>query len=151
MTLSISATSLSSMANEVVFKPTNDNIATQACYLAVTEGLSASEALVKAENIDFGIFKVTVSCNGLSLTRFTKKYQQPISEELALDDPTITLIAKNNDPESMVCVEALVIGEQQARTKHNVEGESIMCNSKDIKTFVRKYQNQNFIVRNAAE
>lgn len=150
LTLTLSATSLSSMANKIVFKPVNNNIETQACVLAATEGLEAAKVMVKKERDNFNRFKLAVSCNGLSLTDFADKYQPQLAQQASLaSKPTITLVAKNTT--SMVCLDALLVGEEQARIEHNVGEDSITCNSKNIKTFIRKYQDQNFIVRNSAQ
>lgn len=152
LSVSLTVSSLSSMANNVVFKPTNNNLATQACYLAATQGMSAVKALVKNEHINFGLFKSVVSCNDLSLTKFANKYQPQIVEETKLVlAPTVALIAKNSSVESKVCLDALVIGEQRSRRMHNLEKYNITCNNQDIKTFVRKYKKQNVVVRNSAE
>lgn len=149
MTLTLAATSLSSIANTVVFKPANDDLATQACYLAATDGLSAAKTLVKANGYNFSVFKSDASCNGISLARFANKYQQPISvSENVVLEPAIKFVPKDNSPESMVCIDALVIGEQKARTKYAVKDTNIICNNKDIKAFVREYKKQNFIVSN---
>jgi hypothetical protein len=150
ITLSISAASLSSMASNVVFKPTNQTVETQACYVAATEGLRASRALINKNDIDFDLFSLTVSCNGDSLRTFAKQYQPQTSKKVEVEnEPSITLVAKNT--ESMVCIDALVMGEQQARKKHNTGEDGIICNNKNIETFVRQYQNENFLVRNSAQ
>lgn len=152
LTLALSAISLNSLAKTTTFKPMNDTLATKACYLAAKEGLSAARSMVKKEHINFNEFKLDVTCNHMSLTKFAKKYQiDRVVETAVTTQPTIKLVAKNNKPESMVCLDALVIGEQQAREKYNIKYEHIICNNSDIKSFVRKYQKQNFIVRNAAE
>lgn len=147
--LSLAATSVSSMANNVVFKPMNNKLETQACSMAASEGLDSVKALVSKERVNFGIFKSTVTCNGVSLVEFAKMYhaQAPAT----IKAPTITLVAKNTNTESMVCLDALVIGEQQAIEKHNVGTSNIVCNNQNLKSFVLKYQNQNVIVRNSAE
>ncbi|MFT6270540.1 MAG: hypothetical protein ACJAVV_003379 [Alphaproteobacteria bacterium] len=150
LTLTLSATSLSSMANKIVFKPVNGNIETQACLLAATQGLKAAKIMVKKERVNFNRFKLAVSCNGLSLTEFANKYQPQIAQEVdPQSKPIITLVAKNN--ESMVCLDALVVGEDKARKQHNVGDDSITCNDQNLKTFLRKYQKENFIVRNSAQ
>lgn len=150
LTLTLSATSLSSMANKIVFKPVNQKLATQACVLAATEGLNAAKVLVKKERVNFNRFKLAVSCNGLPLTDFADKYQPKIVQESDVaSKPSITLVAK--DTTSMVCLDALLVGEEQARIEHNVGNDSITCNSKNLKTFIRHYEKQNFIVRNSAQ
>ena len=160
LTFALSAISLSSTAKTITFKAVDDTLATQACYLAAKEGLSAARALVKKEKVNFNTFKLDVSCNDMSLTKFAKKYQAKITAENTLESsvksiveskPTLTLVAKNNSPASMICIDALVIGEQQAREKYGIKYESIICNNAEIKSFVRKYQTQNFIVRNSAQ
>jgi hypothetical protein len=150
ITLSISATSLSSMASNVIFKPTNNTMETQVCYVAATEGLSAAKALLTKEGSSYRRFKAAVTCNGDSLKKFSQNFQPKAVSEVAVENtPSVTLVAKNT--EAMVCLDALVMGEQLARKKHNTGENNIICNHKSIETFVRIYEKQNFVVRNAAQ
>jgi hypothetical protein len=164
LTLTLSVISLSGTAKTITFKPMNDTLATKACYIAAEEGLSAARAMVKKESVNFNEFKLVVSCNGISLTKFANKYQDERTVDSSVErtvdssveskvenNSTIKLVAKNNNPASMVCLDALVIGEQQAREKYDIKFESIICNNSEIKTFLRKYQQQNLIVRNSVE
>lgn len=151
-TLALGAISLSSVAKTITFKPMNDTLATKACYLAAKEGLSSARAMVKKESVNFNAFKLDVICNDMSLTKFAKKYQAERSVESTVESKSIIkLVAKNNNPASMVCLDALVIGEQQAREKYDIKYERIICNNSEIKSFLRKYQQQNLIVRNSAK
>ncbi len=137
------------MAKNVVFKPADENVETQICYLAASEGLKSAKSFMRKQSISFGGFTRAVSCNGLSLSRFADKYQKIASGEAKLKtDATIVLVANNS--ESMVCIDALTIGEKQAREKHKAGNSGILCNDKNIKSFMRQYKSQNFVVRNSA-
>jgi hypothetical protein len=155
ISLTISLLSLPSAAQNIVFKPMNDDLATKACYAAASKGIDAARSLVKQEQLNFGLFKSSVSCNGYSFTEFVDKYsnaKDTNSENSSSTGSvsTVTFRANNDNAASQVCVDALLMGEQKARDKHELTNYSITCNDEQIDRFVRKYKNKNIIVRNDA-
>lgn len=152
ITVALTLSSLSSMASNVVFKPINESFATKACHVAATEGMGAAKKLVLAENIDFYAFKSSVKCNNITMTQFANKYaEKTTAESIQVSKPVITLVAKTDTIASQVCLDSLVIGENEARKKYNMLNDTIICNNKQLKTFVRKYKKQNVVVRNNAD
>lgn len=145
--LTLTVASVQAMAGSVTFKQANANFETQACYTAATEGYSAARKLVKSNGYDFAEFKATVTCNGESLRSFAKQFANTPSAETK----SITIVAKNTDIASKACVEAIKIGETQARAKYSLQGETIFCNRKEMSEFVRKYNDNNVVVRDIAE
>lgn len=148
--LALTVVSLSSAANTVVFKPVNNNLETQACYLAATKGLDAVKELVRGEDQNYIVFKSALSCNGYSLTSFADKYKPEVITANEATQPTVTLVAKDDTPESKICVDALVLGEQAARQKYDVINTEILCNLQELGSFVRKYSKENVVVRNTS-
>jgi len=128
-------------ANDVVFKATDDSIASQACVAAATGGLRAVKDLVIENNINYNDFRSTVSCNAMSLTRFARTYasQNIVSEAEAPE--FVRLVAKTETVESQLCVDAAIMGEQAARAKHNVL-DRVTCNGKVLSRFVKTLEDK---------
>ncbi len=144
ITAVLSLACASTFASEVVFKAANNNIATQACVLAATDGMDAAKTLVEANDINFNLFKATVSCNELSLTKFAKTYaKQDIVESNEQSDKTevVKLVAKTQTVESQLCMDAVFMGVDRARAKHNING-SVICNNQPLSRFVSKFKNK---------
>ena len=144
LTLAVAATlavlSSSAFAKNVVLKPVNQNIETQACYVAATEGLAATRTLLFKNNLSYASFARTVTCNDMSLAKFAKTYQQ---QDEAKSDTVkqIALVAKNSNTASQLCLDAVVIGEDAARAKHDIYG-SVLCNRQELSLFVSKFADQ---------
>lgn len=131
-------------ANDVVFKATDDSIASQACVAAATGGLRAVKDLVIENNINYNDFRSRVSCNSMSLTRFARTYasQNIVSESEEAKAPEfVRLVAKTQAVESQLCVDAAVMGEQAARAKHNVL-DRVTCNGKVLSRFVKTLEDK---------
>ena len=153
LAITLSLTSVVATANNVVLKPINENIETQACYTAATQGLNAAKELVSKENINFGIFKNSVTCNGLSLVDFAQQYGEQSGEQNAKSEATetrIVLVAKNTNVESQLCLDAITMGERAAREKHAID-LPVTCNNLDLADFVRSYKKQEVLVRTTAD
>jgi len=154
-TLAVSASlailSTSAFAKDVVLKPMNENLETQTCYVAATESLAAARTLVTQNDVNFNTFSETLTCNGMRIARFANKYRaQEESTNIEVSATKIALVAQNSDIASQLCLDALVIGENEARNKHELYGP-VMCNGKDLPRFIISYQDQNVEIRNSAE
>ena len=145
--LTLTVASVQAMAGSVTFKQVNANFETQACYTAATEGYSAARKLVKSNGYDFAEFKATLTCNGETLRNFAKQFEDAPASEAK----SIAIVAKNTDIASKACVEAIKIGENKALAKYKLQGEVIYCNNKTMSQFVRKYNDNNVVVRDIAE
>lgn len=148
--LTLAACTGSAFAKEVVFKPILENFETQVCLTAATEGLNASKALILENEQRYSTFTSSLTCNGLSLASFANKYTQ-VEEQAPKNTKPVTLIAKNTNIASKVCLDALVMGETKARQKHNITKDHISCNNQNISRFVRRYSNETVIVRNSED
>ncbi len=134
-------TSSNVFAKTVVFEKKAENFETQACYTAATQGMDAAEALFSNSQLNFTTGKNLISCNGMSLVDFSAKYyhNSSTSEQVL---PIIELTAVSQTPETQLCVDAALIGEKEARVKHDLEGASIKCNGQSLSTFLKKLKNR---------
>ncbi|MBO1256586.1 DUF3718 domain-containing protein [Alteromonas sp. 5E99-2] len=144
--LTFTLVSVQAAAQDVVLKPTNDNLETKVCYTAATESYSAAKRLVRSNGLNFEQFNVGVKCNGVSIKQFANEFANNSSQETAK-----ALVAKNTDNASRACVEAIQIGEKEALAKYNLEGELVFCNFREISDFIRKYDSENVVIRDIAE
>ena len=143
ITLLSAGSSFANTAN-VTFKPLNESLETQACLTAATEGLSAARKLVRENDINFGIFNKAVTCNGMKLAAFANTYFEQENQ----DAPKVVAIrAKNTNVESQLCLDAVLMGEEQARQKHDLLGVSVICNNKPLSSFVRSMNRDNVVVK----
>ena len=146
LTLSVAATQ--SFAKDVVLKPINDNIETQACLTAAEDGFGPALRLIRSKGFNAEEFSASVRCNCESLRTFAYMYKNNKATENA---KTVALVAKNQDVASQACLEALSVGKEAALAKFGLEGENIICNHKTMSDFVREYSAENVVVRTAAE
>ncbi|MBU2979298.1 DUF3718 domain-containing protein [Alteromonas sp. C1M14] len=148
LALTLSVSSVQAFAQNVILKPVNDNLETQACLTAAQEGFTAARKLVRQQGVAFSEFAASVSCNGMSLRAFSDQYS---SHTVTAHSSVIALVAKDEDAASQACIDATRMGADKALEKHNLQGEAIICNHRDITAFARQYQTDNVIVRAAAE
>jgi hypothetical protein len=147
-TLTITATltlaCASSFANEVVFRATDNNLATQTCIIAATDGLEAVRTLVESKDLDYQLYKNSVSCNDMSLRNFAKSFaKQDVIDASSQNKETevVKLVASTPNKESQLCLDAVMIGESRARARHNIDGP-VICNDQYISSFVRNFRNK---------
>ncbi|MFC3120890.1 DUF3718 domain-containing protein [Agaribacter flavus] len=145
----LSFASLSASASNVVFKAVDDNFETQACKIAAVDGMDAAKDFIEGNNQNYKRFVFSVFCNGMSITSFAKQYHVESSEDEA--EQVIALVAENSNVESKLCMDAVVLGEDAARQKYGFENETVMCNFKPLKKFVKQYANRDVIVRPSAD
>ncbi|MDT0593393.1 DUF3718 domain-containing protein [Glaciecola petra] len=130
---------------EFKFKAVDQNLETQVCLKAATEGLASAKQLVSENDINFSFFNKTVTCNGESLKSFANLYYKSAVD---VNEPKVVAVrAKNANVESQLCLDALIIGEEQARQKHDLQGVEVTCNDKPLSIFVRKFERQNLTVK----
>lgn len=138
---------VSAETQDIQFKPVNQTLETQVCVTAATEGLSAARKLVLENDINFRTYSKSVTCNGESITEFANLYFESESKSSdVIEQRVVAVRAKNNDVESQLCLDALIIGEEQARQKHDLNGVPVMCNNKPLSIFVRNFEKQNVTV-----
>ena len=130
--------SASAFSKQVVFKPSDQTIATKICLVATTSGIQVAAALASANDINFRQFKSSVACNGLSLSKFAAKYRQDKTSAKVGLSKTATLMANNTNTETQLCLDAVTMGERRARAIHSVTGK-VLCNSKDLSDFVSSF------------
>ena len=144
----LSVVSNYSFAQDVRLNPVNQNIETQACYTAATEGYNSAIKLIRNNGLNTKAFGATIMCNGVSLRKFADLYSSNSASE---SQKTITLIAKNENAASRACIDALSIGQEKALAKYGLEGETIMCNRKQLSDFIREYKSEKVVVRSFTE
>ncbi|WP_395344672.1 DUF3718 domain-containing protein [Ningiella sp. W23] len=134
--------SINANANNIVLKTVNNTTETQACYVAATQGIDAAKSFIRANGDSFASFRATVSCNGLSITQFAKKFAEKAdTEEVAPTFTQVKLVAMDNDA-AQICVDAVVLGEKEARAKHGIKTETVYCNRKSLSRFARSFSNK---------
>ena len=148
LALTFSVISVSSFAKDVVLKPVNANIETQACLTAATEGFGPALRFIRKNGFDAETFSATVRCNGESLRTFAHMYR---NNKVSSNAKTVALVAKNENVASKACLAAIKVGARQALAQYNLEGENIICNNKQIADFAREYTAQDVVVRNLSE
>jgi hypothetical protein len=134
-----------SEANNIVLKPINDKVETQACYVAATQGIKAAKSFLQAEDYSFSVFNTAVTCNGIRITDFADKYtvkSNDGSEAVEKQLSKVKLVAMDNK-ESQLCVDAVLLGEREARLKNDAINEVVYCNSQTLGRFARSYRNKN--------
>jgi len=139
-------------ATKVKFEALNDRLATQACIVSATEGLEAAKKLVQSQGVNFNTFKAAVSCNNQSLTAFSRQYATTAKSTLDDASPVkrIRLVATTTDDASQLCLDAVALGEEEARAKHNFTGP-VTCNYKSLSNFVRRFKNKQVEIVSAGE
>ena len=142
-----SVASLNAFAQDVRLNPVNQNIETQACYTAATEGYRAAKRLIRDNGLNVESFSASLLCNDVSLRKFADLY----SDKTTNETKGIALVAKNEDIASKACLDAVSIGTEKALAKHGLEGETIICNHKEMSAFVRSYNAETVVVRPFSE
>jgi hypothetical protein len=132
----LSMISLNTHANSVVFEKTDDNFDTQICYAAATNGIEGAERLVTEKGLSFRTFKKNLTCNDKDLVTFARQYTKRNLQ--GTQQGSITLVAKNNDVESRICIESLTQGMTKIAAKYKINTDYIRCNGKPLPRFVRE-------------
>jgi hypothetical protein len=154
--ITLTLASTQTLAKNVVLKPSDQSVATLACYAAATESLNAAKVIVRENGINFGIFRDSVKCNGLSLNRFAKKYSvqadntKPKSETLPEVITRVALVPQDANVESQLCLDAVEMGERAARSKHAIR-TPVLCNNLNLADFIRSFSQHEVMVRNTVE
>ncbi len=141
---SYTATIQTDVDNTVVLKALNENLETQACIVAARDGVIAAKALIQANDENFFEFNQTLTCNGQTLGQFAKQF---LFEDSNQANETFKVKASDLNLESQLCVDALVIGENQARKKYGLLSQDILCNNKSLNKFVRSFDNKQVVVQ----
>lgn len=143
----------SSIASSVEFVKTTDNLETQACYAAASEGLNAAKKVLRAKKISFSQANERVMCNGLSMTKFASKYEALRQQDN--DEVTtvriVALSAMDQSKESQLCLDAVSMGEHAARAKHRMQSASVKCNGQNIKQFLKSFKSVKLVSNNNQE
>ena len=151
LTVTIALSSTQTFAKEVVFKTVNNDFATLVCYAAATQGLSAAKALVAKNEINYSAYAQSVTCNGSSIRQFAKAYSKSsLGENKLQKTEKVALVAKDANLASQLCLDAVVNGEVAARAKFNMY-DSVLCNSQDLSAFVRKFTDQEVVLRSSED
>lgn len=144
LSLSLSTFTHMSEAANVKFKAMDDSFASQVCIVAATDGINSARTLVTKQGHSFKEFAASLTCNGKSLRNFSKSWEADKQTETT--EKQVKLVVKNNNPESQLCLDALVMGEEAARVKYDAKFENIICNDRTLASFLRQYSNQDVIV-----
>ncbi|MGQ8364720.1 hypothetical protein [Glaciecola sp. 1036] len=149
-TIAATALTLATMtasANTVVFKPLDSAFETQACQIAGAQGLEAAKTFIVNQGESYRRFLVSVTCNGVSISTFAKMHKAAKEEKVQ----QVALVAKTNTVESQLCMDAVIMGEAQARAKHDVLEAPVLCNDKPLTKFVEKFAKADVVLKDSAE
>ena len=141
---SFAVLSLNVQAQDIVLKKVNQNIETQACYVAATKGIKEAKSFLRTNDYAFASMSSAIKCNGMSITDFADKYavnqaqsEQAMQQRLS----QVKLVAKDNDA-SQICVDAVKLGAKEARAKYGLGNQTIYCNDKTLGRFVRSFEDK---------
>ena len=129
------------------FKALDQSLETQVCIMAATEGLDAAKKLVRKKDINFGLFNQSVSCNGKSIKSFAKTYFEEEAQQEISAQKVVAVRAKNSSIESQLCIDAVMLGEEQAREKHGLQGVNVLCNNQPLSVFVYNINKKDMLVK----
>ena len=108
LALTFSVISVSSFAKDVVLKPVNANIETQACLTAATEGFGPALRFIRKNGFDAETFSATVRCNGESLRTFAHMYRNNEVSSNAKNRSLSKSAAKENVPSSIARLRSII-------------------------------------------
>lgn len=135
---------------KVTFELQDSSIETQLCAIAGEHGLKAARNFAKSKRADYNTLALTVTCNGYSLTNFSKKYATPQFEAPALLQEQavipVSLVTGKSNPASQLCIDAVTLGESAARQKHGIKNDHVTCNDRPLKTFVASFAKRDIVV-----
>ncbi|GLR72110.1 hypothetical protein [Agaribacter marinus] len=147
LSAALTFTALSVSANQVEFEKVNNNLETEACYTAATKGMNATKEIVQKSKVSFAVFKNSVMCNGMRINEFAAKYfdkKSSITEKKTIQ--VVALSALDRSPESQLCLDAVVMGEKAARSKHNMRNTNVVCNGKSLSHFLKTFKNRKVVL-----
>jgi hypothetical protein len=124
-------------ATNVQLRPADNTFETKVCYTAATEGLKAAYELVRESSENFDRFTTILSCNGKSLVRSARAFQQA-NQEQAKAIRKVRFVT-DESLESKICLDAVILGADTALEKHDVQDVNIICNNQHIKIFAKKF------------
>lgn len=126
-------------ATNVQLRPADNTLETQVCYTAATEGLSAAYALIKQSKQNVSRFSDLLSCNGKSLARTARLFKQANEEKSSTQTARKVRFVTDENLESQVCLDAVIIGVNAALAKHEMKNKDIICNNQNIESFARRF------------
>jgi len=153
ITAAIATIALSStaFAQDRVFNKLDNTLETQACYTAAKEGRDAAIEMLKENGVKVVDFERKLTCNGLRLSSFAKKFALQAKTESTEDLTSIKLVALNNNSGSLVCLDAVKLGYRAALKKHSVFSESVSCNNQSLREFVKSFEDTKVVVQTLAD
>ncbi|SFC13568.1 hypothetical protein [Pseudoalteromonas denitrificans] len=126
------------------FEVVKMDLESQICIMAAQKGIKAAKTLASENGIFLSAYKNDFYCNSIPLNRFVKQYGNEVSAVKSDTDLQIELFSADKNLESDLCVKAVKTGIEAVKTEHkNVD--SLRCNGKSIKKFVKKYSEKSAI------
>lgn len=128
-------------AQSYEFEMVELDLESQICIMAADKGMKAAKNLAAKNGIYLSSYSNDFYCNTKTLNDFVKQYGK-VNTRITLDNITETkLYAADENMESDLCVKAVELGLDAVKEQHeNVN--SVRCNGKSIKNFVKKYSNK---------
>lgn len=134
--------SLNAAALNLKFEKTGSDLETQACFTAATQGIKAAKKLVRAEGVNYIELSSTLLCNGMQIKDFANKYAKlQAKNDAAKTVKVVALSAMDRTIESQLCLDAVTMGEKQARAKYQMRNATIKCNGQEIGQFLKSLEN----------
>ena len=129
------------LSNDVKFVAADTDLATDLCLVAAKDGYFAAKVAVK-NSADISINELpTVSCNGLSIKRFAKKFATVEVESVDINKVNYQFKAIDDSEATQICYVAAQQGIKQAKELAGSNADAIICNGRSLTSFARKYKN----------
>jgi hypothetical protein len=143
LTITTIALSSAASAKTVEFRPADNSFESKVCYVAASQGLDSAYDLIRENDINLNRFIEQLSCNGKSLKRVSRlatQLNQNTSEDDQSESTTTRIrFVTNENPESEVCKDAVVLGVDEALEKHDMKRSNIICNGLKISRFAKRF------------
>lgn len=140
-TLAFSANTMA-LSNNVKFVQANNSIATNVCYLAATQGVSAAKKQAKRQagfsDVEFN----STICNDMSIRRFAAKYANAEVTQVEINDKgqvEFVFKAVDQSAATQLCKVAAEEGFEAAVAQGGTAAKAVYCNGEKIARFARRY------------
>ena len=132
--LSLSVFGANASGTNYRFVKANDAKESDVCVVAATEGYSAARKFASHTELS----NRTLTCNGLSLKAFAKKYAQP-EPTSAKTTVQYVLKALNDNSATQTCIDAATKGIGSLKS---ADAQGVVCNGMSIARFAKAFRNK---------
>jgi len=140
----LSLTSVLLLSNTAVnaqsyeFEMIESDLESQICVTAATKGMKAAKNLASENGVYLSSYSNDFYCNAKSLNDFVNQYGKNQIKTILADSKETQLYAADENMESDLCIKAVELGLDAVKEQHeNIN--SVRCNGRSIKQFVKKF------------